>query len=263
VTLVTGYNGHGKSLMWGQLMINGAIKSGEKACIASLEMSPRKTLGRIARQACGTSKPRREEYEDCRDWYNDKLWIFDLVGTGKIERLLEVFRYAYRRHGIMQFVVDSLMKCGVDQDDFNSQKKLMEALCDFATETDVHVHIVVHPRKGQDEYSQPNKMDIKGTGALTDLAFNVFSVGRHKVKEEAVQHYAEHGTLPAGTPQSTTIEDILAAPDAFLICSKARNLDDGEGKWPLFFDKESQRYTRNSMEPRTSWYETAIGPEPW
>ena len=44
---------------------------------------------------------------DCMEWLSDKIWIFALVGTGKVDRMLQVFEYAFRRHGIKHFLIDS------------------------------------------------------------------------------------------------------------------------------------------------------------
>src|SRR5262249_19823225 len=94
-----------------------------------------------------------------------------------------VFRYARKRYGVAQFVVDSLMKCGIGEEDYNAQKDFVEALCDFKNEAECHVHLIAHSRKGSDESQAPGKLDVKGTGSMTDLADNVFSVWRNKAKE--------------------------------------------------------------------------------
>jgi twinkle protein len=184
VSIITGANGHGKSLMWNQILLE-AVNQGEKICIASLEMSPKKTLYRMVRQALAERVPSKESVSCCLNQLSESVWLFNLVGTGKVERLLQVFEYAYRRHGVRQFLVDSLMKCGIAEDDYKGQKDIIETMCDFANTTGAHVHIVCHPRK-EDEALPTGKMAVKGTGAITDLAFNVFSVWRNKAKEYAL-----------------------------------------------------------------------------
>jgi len=52
-------------------------------------------------------------------------------------------------------------------------------------EHNVHVHLVVHVRKKEDEHKIPGKLDIKGTGAITDMVDNVFIWWRNKLKEDA------------------------------------------------------------------------------
>jgi twinkle protein len=49
VTLWAGVNGHGKSLITGMAALS-LIAQGEKTCIASFEMKPRKSLERMTRQ---------------------------------------------------------------------------------------------------------------------------------------------------------------------------------------------------------------------
>jgi twinkle protein len=181
----TGINGHGKSQLLGYVMLH-CIKQGAKVCIASLELKPKRLLARLTRQAAGIKRPSDDYIRAIHDWYEDKLWIFDLVGTAKKERLLEVFKYARQRYGVDVFVIDSFMKCGIAEDEYNSQKLFIEELCDFKNEHNCQVHLVVHPRKGVDESKIPGKLDMKGSGSITDLADNCFTVWRNKPKEEAI-----------------------------------------------------------------------------
>ena len=60
VTLWGGMNGHGKSLVIGQMCL-GFLTQAEKVCIASFEMRSVTTLARICRQASGCAKPAPEE----------------------------------------------------------------------------------------------------------------------------------------------------------------------------------------------------------
>ena len=244
VSVVTGVNGHGKSLMWGYIMLH-AMRQGERACVASLEMRPAKTLHRMVRQATALRRPPHYEIKACLDWMTDRLWLFDLVGTGKVDRLLEVFTYAHRRYGINHAIIDSMLKCGIGEDEYNKQKELMEKLCDFSNRTGVHVHLVCHPRKADDE-TPAGKMDVKGTGALTDLAFNVFSVYRNKHKESQVNTYRESGQLPKGCQSE---EELFSQADAVLFIHKARNVEECEGFYKLYFDRDSWQYLRGATEP--------------
>jgi len=151
------------------------------------------------------------------------------VGTAKTDRLLEVFLYAKQRYGVNVFVIDSLMKCGIAEDDYNAQKKFIEELCDFKNQYDCHIHIVVHPRKGADELRAPGKLDIKGSGAITDLADNCFTVWRNKAKE------------------NRSNEDEEDQPDCLLSCEKQRN-GEWEGKIALWFDPQSFQYLSHSNQ---------------
>lgn len=235
LSIWTGINGHGKSVFLGQVMA-GAVEQGQNICIASFEMAPSQTIERIILQRAG-SRPNRSDFDAAMDWCNESIWIFDLVGTAKQERVLEVFDYAFHRYGIRQFVVDSLSKLGMSEDDYKGQKAFIDKAGDFAKRTQTHVHLVAHARKGQDEFSPPGKMDVKGTGAITDMADNVFCVHRNKAKERDITLAIE------GRLEKKTLEDVQKEYDAFIICSKHRNDGaDAEGMFGLYFDRQRQMY---------------------
>ncbi|WP_205815939.1 hypothetical protein [Burkholderia sp. Ac-20345] len=80
---------------------------------------------------------------------------------------------------IRHFVIDSLMMTDVPEDGHGAmtvQKEAMRLLANFARQYNVHVHLVAHPRKGQDEKRSLGKMDVGGSGKITGAADNVFSV---------------------------------------------------------------------------------------
>lgn len=239
VSVYTGISGHGKSTFLGQIML-GAMSQGEKVCIASLEMSPRKTLHRMVRQAFGLDRPHHRDIDACMEWFADRLWLFNVLGTGKFQRLMDVFLYAYRRHGVRQFVLDSLMKVDIAEDDYNGQKRVMDALCDFVMETGAHIHIVVHPRKGSDELTPAGKMDVKGSGAIINETFNLFSIFRHKAKERMICTFEADGKLPQGM----TEREVRDQFDAILFIDKSRNVEGVEGAYRLWLDYPSMQYRR-------------------
>jgi twinkle protein len=235
ISIWTGTKGHCKSLLLGQVMAASAAQ-GFNVCIASFEMSPEKTLHRMIVQRTNKA-PSRYHFDEAMDWVNESTWIFDLVGTAKQERVLDVFEYAYHRYGVRQFVVDSLAKLGMAEDDYKGQKAFIDKAGDFAKRTKTHVHIVCHARKGADEYTPPGKMDVKGTGAITDMADNVFCVHRNKAKERDVYRLASNEKI------NYTKEDLEGQYDAFLMCAKHREDGaDSEGMWGLYFDKSRQLY---------------------
>ena len=54
------------------------------------------------------------------------------MGSANTAEMIETFRYAARRYGVKQFVVDSLAKLGMAEDDYNGQKQAMESIVGFA-----------------------------------------------------------------------------------------------------------------------------------
>jgi len=185
VTVWGGYNGHGKSLVLGQI-INSFNREGEKTCIASLEMRPQITLARMCRQSAG-KVPSKEFIEAYHQATDGTLWMYDQQGVVRGDKMLAVIRYAVDKFKVKHFLIDSLMKCGFGEDDYNGQKDFVDKLCAVARDTGVHIHLVHHSRKGKDEYAPPGKHDMKGTGAIIDQVDNLIIVWRNKKKEEAKQ----------------------------------------------------------------------------
>jgi twinkle protein len=239
LTIVSGINGHGKSLFTSQIALD-ACAQGHRACIASMEMQPQRTLHRMVRQAAAMSSVMEREptpaipyIRQIQAWLDDKLWLFAVTGTAKADRMMEVFKYAHKRYGIGLFVVDSLSKCGIDEDDYNGQKQLVERLKDFTLDTNAHVLLIAHPRKGAGEDEQPGKMDVRGAQSITDMADNGCSLWRNKRKEEA-QAKPENDRTEADKKQ-------LEWGDAYLHWWKSRN-GNWEGKVSLWWHEQSQQF---------------------
>ena len=245
LSMWTGINGHGKSQVMGHVAISSIMQK-SKVCIASMEMRPQKTLRRMCRQIVGKGQPSPEDLEEINKWYYDSLFIFNLVGSAKSERLLEVMEYGHYRYNITHFVIDSLVKCGFAEDDYNGQKSFVDKLCDLKNQLPIHIHLLAHSRKGQDESLMPGKLDIKGTGAITDLADNVFSVWRNKIKEDAID---------SGEDKLSLRDE----PDAVIGCFKQRE-GDWEGKVGLFWDQPSYQYKESPEALAINYLRQAEGP---
>ncbi|MES2187969.1 MAG: toprim domain-containing protein [Pseudomonadota bacterium] len=226
VTLWTGINGHGKSLLLSQVQL-GLMAQDEQFAIFSGEMRPMRLLKRMVKQATGIDRPTLAYIDAVAAWLRGRCWVFDQTGVAKLDRVLEVFTYAARRYGVTQFVIDSLMTLDIPDDGpraNTAQKEAVAKLCAFAKRFNAHVHLVAHPRKGRDEKDAPGKMDVSGSGHLTNGVDNVFSVWRAQ-KDEA----------KPGDPS-----DI----DAKLELSKQRNAENAPQNYTLllWFNKACMQY---------------------
>lgn len=233
LSIWTGINGHGKSQFLGQIALDAMCK-GQKVLIASLELNPSNLLKRLYRQASRMEMPTKEYIEAISDWTNDKLWIYDFTGNTETKHMLEVFAYAKQTYGIDVFIIDSLMRCGIADDDHNAQKDFVGKLCDFKNKHDCHIHLVTHPRKNKDETLIPGKMDICGSGSISNQADNCFTVWRNKKKEDDMQECFAAGIEPP--------EKLLNTADCSWMCDKQRNGSNWEGKIKLWFDQKSYQY---------------------
>jgi twinkle protein len=219
VTVWGGFNGHGKSLVLGQIM-NHFIRAKEKVCIASMEMKPHITLARMCRQAAN-GIPSIDYITRYHSGTSGLLWLYDQQGMISGEKIIAVIRYAQEKFGIQHFVADSLLKFGYAEDDYNGQKRFVDALCSVARDTGVHVHLVHHSRKAKDEYAVPNKFDMKGSGSIIDQVDNLIVIWRNKKKEE--------------TDPATRVRDDA---DVKLVVEKQRN-GEWEGHIKFWFDAAS------------------------
>ena len=225
VTLWFGFNGHGKSLLLGQAILSLCAQH-ERACIASFEMRPRKTLGRMARQFCDCEQPSPREVNEFVRWADGRLWLYDQTSTIEAERVYAVIRYCVDKLRITHFVVDNLTKLVASDDDYSGQKSVVDKLTALAQSLNIHVHLVHHARKGVDETRPPRKMDALGASAITNLVDNVFIVWRNKAKWEKSEIDATQ-------------------PDAVLILDKQRHGTGWEGPQNLNYHSRSQQYLQH------------------
>jgi len=237
VSLWQGINGHGKSQLLGQAVIGFGAQE-ERCCIASFEMKPIATLKRALRQAAMTNQPTEEFAGVFADWLNTRLWIYDQQGSVQPNMVYAVIRYCAEKLKIRHFVVDSLMKCVQNEDDYNGQKVFVDTLTQLARDNEIHIHLVHHARKRENEEAPPGKFDAKGSGAITDLVDNVFSVWRNKKKERLVE--------TARAKNAIVDPEVVDGPDALLVCDKQRH-GEWEGRIPLWYHAPSLQYTNSSV----------------
>ncbi len=236
VTVWHGINGHGKSLLVSQIMAHCCIQE-IKVCIASMEMRPISQLQRMYQQISGEAVPARSTIDFINSKVMPNLYLINIHGTAKSTRLLELFDYAYLRFGCRHFVVDSLAKCGINEDDYDGQKRFVDNLTDFADKRLSHIHLVAHARKQEDEFSTPNKMDVKGAGSITDMVHNVAGVWRNKKKEDEISRLQmADRVIP---------NELQDKPACVVWIQKQRN-HDWEGKIAFWFDPHSHQYLERS-----------------
>lgn len=229
ISVWAGINSHGKSVSLSHVVVD-AVSQGVRCCIASMEMKPRKLGRKMYTQVIGAERPSKDEESKIVQFLGDHVWLFEVYGTAKADRIIEVFQYARKRYGIQLFVVDSLAKCGYGEDDYNGQKAFVDKLMEFSGKNNVHSMLVVHMRKREDELKIPGKMDIKGTGAITDMVDNCFVWWRNKKKEEEGSY------------------NLSTDADSVLNCVKQR--DTGEEPCVgLYFHKPSCQFLDSNNEP--------------
>ena len=238
VTLWGGINGHGKSLLTGQLAMQLSEK-GRKACVASLEMDPKYTLYRMCRQWLSHYPKTSDECTRFLRAFNDRIVIFDYVGSVDWKVLYGAIVIAAKDRFCEHIFIDNLMRCVAGEDDYNAQKDFVQELCRLARQLDVHIHLVHHVRKGKDETEEIGKFSFKGSGSIVDQVDNAVLIQRNRAKEKR----RDEGIL-------TPVEDKEEA-DSILRIVKQRN-GDFEGTRALWFNRKAAAFCDNP-DCKTPW----------
>ena len=223
VSLWAGVNKHGKTTLLSQVEL-ALMQADQKVCLMSLEMPPASSMQKMVKQASGVGQPSIKFIKAFHQWTDRRLWVYDHVGRLATSRVLAVATYARKELGIDHLVIDSLMKCGIGSDDYNAQKDFVDGLCALARDTGMHIHLVAHMRKGENERMAPGKFDVKGAGEITDLVDNILIVWKNLRKGEKPDD-----------------EKIQSEPDGYLRVAGQRH-HPWEGSFAFWFDKDSQQF---------------------
>lgn len=178
VSVWTGMNGSGKSTFLNQIIIMLADRK-IKSCLGSFEMPPERILRWVVMQKSEYTLIGEEEVDKVLNAIDDYLFMINIDGLIKTDQLFNIFEFGVRKYGINHFFIDSLMRIHFKNRDINTeQTEFISDLVSFAKKYDIHIHLVAHPRKPPKDNDRPGKVDISGTGNITNLAQNVFSFWR-------------------------------------------------------------------------------------
>jgi twinkle protein len=232
VTVWGGINGHGKSLITGQLAL-ALLNQGIRSCIMSFEMLPARTCLRMMRQ----SYDRRPTVDDVIPFCKriDRGIVFlNTQGSISTKAVLGAAIVAVQRFKTSHIFIDNLMKCVAGEDDYNAQKDFIQSICDIARVTGAHIHVIHHVRKTRDEFEELTKFSFRGAAAIVDQVDNAIIVQRNKQKEKAIEN------------RVFDLRNDAAEPDTFLRIVKQRN-GDYEGTTPLWFNRFRTAFCRDTQ----------------
>lgn len=192
-TVWTGTNAAGKSTVLGQAMVE-SIEQGYNVFAFSGELQAHKFQYWIDLQSAGSSHLKQETssitnqtyyklYKDAQkkihEWYKDKFFLYNNQKGMSYTEILRVMEAFHKHKKCKVFLIDNVMRLDLrtlDRDMYEAQSQFINSIADFAQNKNVHVHIVAHPRKIMG--SVITKMDISGSGDLTNRADNVLAVHR-------------------------------------------------------------------------------------
>lgn len=227
VTVWAGYSGHRKSMFTGQVALDLCVGK-QRVLMASFEMTPARTLARMARQAFAVDRPADASLQHFARWTDGRLWLFDHLGRISPAQCLAVIRYFAQELDGGQVFIDSMMMVCASEESLDEQKQFTTDLVRVAQELGVHVHLVAHCRKPQSgDEKPPTKYDLRGSAAISDQAHNVVTVWANKDKKAKADTYD-----PKASDQ----------PDAIVSVEKQRN-GSFEGKLKLWCNGETFRFS--------------------
>ncbi len=195
----TGERGSGKSTLLTQIMLD-AVDQGYNVCAYSGELPATLFKYWVNLQAAGSSyvesatdiatgrethKVNPIVYGKIQDWLNGRFWLYDnnIVEQDESESIINLFTLAYKRYNCKVFLVDNLMTVSssrMEKDYYQAQADFAIRLRKLASMLGVHIHLVVHPRKTPaKDKGVDNCDDVGGSGAITNIACNVFSLRRN------------------------------------------------------------------------------------
>lgn len=252
LSIWAGINGHGKSLVLGQAAL-WWIGQRQTVVMASLEMKPEETLYRMGRQLLGRQIA-LEEFETVINALRDYLFIYDQTDSVESDRILALVHYAAVELGADHVVIDSVTKCGLTRDDYAQQARFVDRLQWAAKRHNVHVHLVCHMRKGDNERGgTPGKFDIRGAAEMSDLADNVLVVYRNKGKELAAEKRRSGARL--------TDAESYALEEPCTLLSVEKNREYGhEARFGLWYHWASMQFLGADVPQAMRWEKA---PPPW
>ena len=222
-----GINGHGKSALIQQFCLWWAdgkyTDKEEKVLFWSPEMAIHVQIERMVKQSLGVGEPTTQAASYVMDYLEGKVYIYGKEEHVRATEIIALARWAAANQ-FTHLVIDSLMMIDLQTDQANlnlGQKNFIRMLKEAARTTGLHIHLVAHMRKGENEHKRPDKMDVKGCGEITDLTDYAFSIWKHLQKQKMLQENPED-------------EVWLRKPDGYLECLKNR-YDPEHPVIPLWF----------------------------
>lgn len=201
VDIVTGINGSGKSTFVNQVCVCEPVEQGYKTFIFSGEltkpqlkswiefpMSGRKHIKEIDKgqfQPKGYVVP-NEIKRRMESWYRGKIFVYDNEFDYRAKSIIKKMEELARKHGVKNFVIDNLMMIDLECSEYEKntkQKEFVLELVKFANRFKAVIHLVAHPRKIE-AIRRLNKMEVCGSGDITNLAHYVVAIHRVSDKEK-------------------------------------------------------------------------------
>ncbi|KAI8087222.1 P-loop containing nucleoside triphosphate hydrolase protein [Thamnidium elegans] len=215
LTILTGPTGAGKTTIISQLSLD-YCQSGVPTLWGSFEIMNKRLAKKMLFQFAGkdiSTVP--EEFDEIADRFQElPLYFLKFFSSTAIHDVLKACHHAVYAYDVRHIILDNLQfmlsqqgRAGVDKWDL--QDNAIAEIRQFATEQDVHITLVVHPRKDSGEELDINS--IFGSAKVTQEADNVVIIqkaaGKNDIRSLDIKKNRFDGTLgslPYKFDRSTT-----------------------------------------------------------
>lgn len=177
-TIWSGYPGAGKTTMLRQLVCH-LLNAKECVFLASLEEHPVDVIVQLAGVAFGREIPTEHQLQWFIDYYADRLKVWGITGIASHREIFGTVQ-KLAAEGVTQAFVDSLMCLDINSQDFEAQRKFANLMNAMTIESNIHLHLVAHPRKAVSVDQEPDINDVAGGADYGRLAHNVVFARRGK-----------------------------------------------------------------------------------
>lgn len=262
-TLVTGDDGSGKSTFLNYTALHLA-QAGARVCVASFEMPPKKTLRMLVTQAAGThvfpeSSAGQALFARAFSWVHKRFFIYDFLGIADWRDVLAVFQRAAEQLGVNVFILDSVMRIGIADDDYGTQGLAAARFAQFAQSAGVHLFLVIHENKG----GEGGKGRVRGSKLWTANADNIVRIERNMKKGEKLSELWAERLVAEGRRDAEVLreiqkdyEEVKRGWDARAVLLKQREMGSQQNAAKRFYyDSDCFQYRDHFDDPPVNWLE--------
>lgn len=202
LNVFTGNSGAGKSTLINQMCILESIYQRHKVFVFSGELTNSNLKYWIAhtlanekdievierKDGSSYSKIKKEAINSMAKWLKGKLFIYNNDLDYSYKTILNRMEKLAKRYGVKVFIIDNLMtvNLGNGKDRLEAETEFITSIKQFAKTYNAIVHLVAHPRKiAKGEIV--DKVDVSGSGNITNLADYVTTITRVEAEEGSLE----------------------------------------------------------------------------
>ena len=188
LTVLTGSTGSGKTTLLSQMSID-LCQSGTNTLWGSFEIKNTRLIKKMLTQLVGYELDGlpHEHFEATAERFEDlALYFMRFYGSTEVDSVLDAMEYAVYAYDVQHVVLDNLQFMlsgqGMGRSNFgkfDAQESALEKFRQFATANNVHITLVIHPRK-EDDDTLLHMSSIFGAAKATQEADNVMILQRMK-----------------------------------------------------------------------------------